>query len=124
LDAFGERQRKRISGYNPGSIYKVTMDETHPLAFGYDEDYFSLKLGADAYAYLKDGWNVGVIKEDAHMAGFVGYKAKEKLENTLVFGVQNMGEGSVIYMIDNPLFRAFWYNGKLLFGNAVFLVGN
>lgn len=123
LDAFGERQRESISNFNTGSIYKVTMDESHPMAFGYDEDYFSLKLSSDAYTYLEDGWNVGVAKEDAHMSGFVGYKAKEKLEDTLVFGVQNMGEGSVVYVVDNPLFRAFWYNGKLLFGNAVFLVG-
>ncbi|HEX6983700.1 MAG TPA: M14 family metallopeptidase [Balneolaceae bacterium] len=123
LNTFGERQRESISNYNPGSIYRVTIDETHPLAFGYDEDYFSLKLSTDAYTYLKDGWNVGVAKEDAHVAGFIGYKAKENLENTLIFGVQNMGGGSVVYMVDNPLFRAFWYNGKLLFGNAVFLVG-
>ena len=40
-----------------------------------------------------------------------------------VFGVENMGRGRVIYLADNPLFRAFWYNGKLLFGNAVFIVG-
>lgn len=123
LNTFGERQRESISSYNTGSIYKVVMDETHPLAFGYDEDYFSLKLSTDAYAYLDDGWNVGVAKEDAHMSGFVGYKAEEKLENTLTFGAQKMGEGTVVYMVDNPLFRAFWYNGKLLFGNAVFLVG-
>lgn len=50
---------------------------THPLAFGYDESYFSLKLNADAYAYLKDGWNVGVAKKDAVMSGFIGYKAKK-----------------------------------------------
>jgi hypothetical protein len=99
------------------------MDNTHPLAFGYDKEYFSLKLDADAYAYLDNGWNVGVAGEEAHMSGFVGYKAEEKLKNSLTFGVQSMGEGSVVYMIDNPLFRAFWYNGKLLFGNAVFLVG-
>jgi hypothetical protein len=34
-----------------------------------------------------------------------------------------MGGGQVIYMSDNPLFRAFWDNGKLLFANAVFFVG-
>ncbi len=123
LDEYGQQQRENISSYNSGSIYEITMDNSHPLAFGYDDHYFSLKLDTDAYGYLKDGWNVGVAKEDAHMSGFVGYKAKEKLKNTLTFGVQNMGQGSVIYMVDNPLFRAFWYNGKLLFGNAVFLVG-
>jgi hypothetical protein len=34
-----------------------------------------------------------------------------------------MGRGSVVYMVDDPLFRSFWENGKLLFSNAVFMVG-
>ena len=45
------------------------------------------------------------------------------MKNTLLFGVQNMGRGEVIYLLDDLLFRGFWYNGRLLFGNAVFLVG-
>jgi len=124
LTDYNQRAREQVSNYNPGSVFRVTMDTSHPLAFGYDRSYFSLKLDTDAYAYLKNGWNVGVVKEDAVMSGFVGYKAKKELENTLDFGVQNMGRGSIVYMVDDPLFRAFWYNGKLLFGNAVFLVGN
>ena len=124
LQTYAERQRERAPNLNPGSIFKVSMDNTHPLAFGYGDEYFSLKLDTDAYTYLEDGWNVGVTKEGAHQAGFTGYKAKENLANTLTFGVQNMGSGSVVYMVDNPLFRAFWYNGKLLFGNAVFMVEN
>ena len=39
-------------------------------------------------------------------------------------GVQELGRGSVVYLADDPLFRGFWYNGKLLFSNAVFMVGN
>lgn len=123
LKVFGQRQRQRASQSNPGSIYEVTMDTTHPLAFGYDGTYSSLKLSTDAYAFLENGWNVGVVKDDAHISGFIGYKAMDEIKNTLDFGVQSMGAGTVVYLIDNPLFRAFWYNGKLLFGNAVFLVG-
>lgn len=123
LGDYNQRQRKQISDFNSGSIFKVTMDPTHPLGYGYDENYFSLKLDSDAFAYLDGGWNVGVVEEDAHMSGFIGSYAKEKLENTLVFGAEQMGQGSVVYMIDNPLFRGFWHSGKLLFGNAVFMVG-
>ncbi len=123
LQTYRKRRRMRATQSNPGSVFRVSMDTTHPLAFGYDSTYSSLKLSTDAYAFLKNGWNVGVIKSNAHVSGFIGYKAKNKLKNTLVFGVQPMGSGAVVYMIDNPLFRAFWYNGKLLFGNAVFLVG-
>jgi hypothetical protein len=34
-----------------------------------------------------------------------------------------MGKGNVIYLVDDPIFRSFWENGKLLMSNAVFMVG-
>jgi hypothetical protein len=124
LQKYGEASRERAQYSNPGSVYEISMDTSHPLAFGYDDKYMSLKLGSSAYDYLESGWNVGAAKPDAHRSGFVGNKAKASLEHTLTFGVQNMGRGHVVYMVDNPLFRGFWHNGKLLFGNAVFFVGN
>ncbi len=123
LQPYGDRTRRAISSRTSGSIFKVTMDNTHPLAFGYGETYFSLKNNASAYQFLDSGWNVGTVREDAHISGFAGYKAKELLENTLSFGVQQHGSGQVVYFTDNPLFRGFWENGKLLIANAVFFVG-
>jgi len=75
------------------------------------------------YNFLKDGWNVGVLKKDNYVSGFVGSKLKPKIKDGLVFGVQDMVRGSVVYLADDPLFRHFWEGGKLLFSNAVFLVG-
>ncbi len=122
LQPHGDSERRSISNRTPGSIYKVTMDYTHPLAFGFGEHYFSLKSEATAYNYLDGGVNVGTSRGDAHISGFVGYRAKELLENTLNFGVQPFGDGQVVYFVDNPLYRGFWENGKLLMANAVFLV--
>lgn len=123
LRTYGDREREGISGQVPGSIYRVHVDNTHPLGFGYGDTYFALKLSDDAYTFMQDGWNVGVVREDGPVSGFTGYKVRQKLEDTLAFGVQEMGRGEVVYLVDNPLFRGFWYNGKLLFGNAVFMVG-
>lgn len=124
LKVYGEQQRESIRETNPGSIYRISLDKTHPLAFGYEEIYHSLKLDSDAYHYLDDGWNVGTVKqENDHLSGFIGHQAKSNFEQTLTFGVQPMGSGAVVYLIDNPLFRGFWENGKLLFTNAVFMVG-
>jgi hypothetical protein len=124
LKKYGDSDRAFASRLNAGSIFELTMDNTHPLAFGYNEKYMSLKLGSAGYEYLDNGWNVGAVKEGAHRSGFIGADAKENLKNSLSFGVQNIGAGEVVYMIDNPLFRGFWHNGKLLFGNAVFFLGN
>ena len=124
LRKYGDSERESIAYSNAGAIYELTMDTSHPLAFGYDDTYMSLKLGSTAYDYLDNGWNVGVAKSSEPRSGFVGSKAKAALENSLSYGVQNMGRGHVVYMIDDPFFRGFWHNGKLLVGNAVFFLGN
>jgi hypothetical protein len=70
----------------------------------------------------ESGWNVGTIKKDNLVAGFVGKKSQDKIKDGMLLGVQRLGRGSVVYMADDPLFRSFWENGKLLFSNAVFMV--
>ncbi len=72
---------------------------------------------------MQRGWNVGVLKKDIYAGGFVGSKVKKRLQDSFVFGTQEMGRGQIVYLTNNPLFRAFWHSGKLLFGNAVFMVG-
>ena len=99
------------------------MDVTHPLAYGMAPEYFSLKTSELAYQPLKNAWNVGTIGSELMISGFAGKNAREEQKNTVVFAVENKGGGSVIYLVDNPLFRAFWENGKFLFSNAVFFAG-
>lgn len=125
LDLYKDRERNFISDSNPGSIYKLRMDNSHPMAFGYPEHYFSLIQESNKYAYLAEGWNVGVVQNETDiLSGFAGYKARQKMSKALIYGVEDLSEGHIIYMVNNPLFRAFWYNGKLLFANAIFMVGN
>jgi len=124
LYRYGNRQRDEVVRSVPGSIYRVELDNSHPLAFGYPDRYYTLKQDDNVYEFIKEGgWNVGIIKKDNYVSGFTGNKAKEKLKDGVIFGVQEMGRGEIVYMADDPLFRSFWENGKLLFCNAVFLVG-
>jgi len=122
---YDERERQAVSDEVPGAIYRVRLDPTHPLAFGYPSVYYTLKRNETDYAFFtdKNDWNVGTVGKDGHVSGFAGYRAKKKLHDTLVFGVQRMGRGRVVYLVDDPLFRAFWYNGRLLLANAVFMTG-
>ncbi len=124
LHRYEERERDAMPGSIPGAIYKVELDNTHPLAFGYSNLYFTLKQDDNIYEFMKDSWNVGVIKKEEQVAGFAGYRVRERLKDGTLFAVQEIGNGSVVYLADNPLFRNFWENGKLLFANAVFMVGH
>jgi len=122
---YADAERKQISSYVSGAIYKINMDNSHPLGFGMNNHYFSLKTGELRYALLKDGWNVGYIKGNAKpVQGFAGYKVNKEFSNSVLFGVEPIGRGEIVYLVDNPLFRSFWENGKLLFSNALFMAGN
>ncbi|WP_046242361.1 M14 family metallopeptidase [Hymenobacter terrenus] len=124
LRRYGDAEREEAEDVVRGSVYRVQLDNTHPLAFGYGDTYFALVRNPLNYRFLdKGGWNVGIIKQDSYSAGFIGARARKELADTFVLGTQNLGRGEVVYLGDNPLFRAFWQGGKLLFGNAIFLVG-
>jgi hypothetical protein len=121
---YENRERDAIVDYIPGAIYEVSLDNSHPLAFGYDNIYYTLKQNSDVIEFTKDAWNVGLIKKNKVVSGFAGANVLQKIKDGTVLSVQEMGSGSIIYFIDNPIFRNFWENGKLLFFNAAFLVGN
>lgn len=123
IKRYENRDRDQIADFIPGAIYRVELDNSHPLCFGYSGDFFMLKQNAQLLEFLKDGWNAGVIKKDKQVAGFVGSGLKDKLRDGTVMAVQPVGRGTIVYFTDNPLFRSFWQNGKLLFMNAVFLTG-
>ncbi|MGY8886591.1 MAG: M14 metallopeptidase family protein [Flavobacteriales bacterium] len=125
LTPYDQRERESVKDFITGSIYKLSIDNSHPMGFGYSNTYFSLKQGKDSYQFLEDGYNVGYIKDDAiSVSGFSGNDAKAGLKNSMVFGEARMGKGSIIYLADDVLFRSFWENGKLFFANAIFFVNN
>ncbi|SEA92847.1 M14 metallopeptidase family protein [Pedobacter hartonius] len=105
----------------PGAIYKVDLDKSHPLTLGLGA-FYTLKTDDKNYELLTKGRNVGVLKPNALMAGVVGRNIQRKLSRGLVFGVQPVGKGNIVYFSTDVLFRSFWESGKQLFVNAIFLV--
>ena len=124
LKKYSDRDREGLAGHIPGAIYKTELDNSHPLGYGYPNFYFALKLNANIYDFMKNGWNVAVIKKDKQVSGFVGSQLQDKIKDGTAIGVVPMGKGSVVFFGDDPLFRSFWESGKLMFFNAVFLTGN
>ncbi|RWZ90225.1 MAG: zinc carboxypeptidase [Hydrotalea sp. AMD] len=122
LPVYDQQDRDRLSFSIPGSIYSVQLDNTNPLAYGYDKVYYTLKQNDHVYEYVNNGWNVGTIADNNYVAGFVGNQLKDKIKNGVLFGTQPVGKGIYVFMADDPIFRMFWENGKLMFANAVFMV--
>jgi len=119
---YADQEREFIKSFIPGAIFKTKVDNTHPLAYGLPDYYFTLKTTNRNYEISEDLWNVGYIDKLPMSVGFVGSKAMKQVEESVVLAAQSMGRGNVVYLVDNPLYRAFWEQGAFVMGNALFLV--
>lgn len=117
---FLTRERAGASEQLPGAIIKTKVDNSHPLAYGLPDYYHTLKTSPNAFQMPEDADSPIYIDDNYQSYGFIGSRVKSRLKKTPVATVQQMGSGQVVYFVDNPLFRCFWQQGKLLFANAVF----
>lgn len=117
---YQHRERDRLSEQALGAIVQAEVDPTHPLTFGLRGRYFSLKnssycydIGSNAQAPVRLGNTVSY-------RGFIGSRLLPRLKNTPIVATQHLGEGKVIFFVDDPVFRGFWEQGKMLLYNALF----
>jgi hypothetical protein len=119
LKKFSDESRHLLSDNSAGSIYKVTVDTTNPFGFGLGREWFLMKH-AQPFPFLSKGNNIGYILDNKPVSGFAGYKYQQKIKNTMVIGSETIGKGEVIYVTDDPYYRAFWKSGRPLLWNVVF----
>jgi hypothetical protein len=120
---FAAQGRDRLRYDLPGAIFRAAVDDSHPLADSYGGTYMTLRTSGRRFAALEEG-NVAVLPPEDMGQPFSGHAGEMSIpaqKGSLVAGVHNMGRGSVVYLVDNPLFRAFWMSGHRFFDNAVFL---
>lgn len=119
--AYADQERDAIRSAIYGSIFEANVDSTHPLAAGYSNRYITLKTSATAYHLLENQGTVAYLTKNTRpLAGYTGDKALKKQENALLIGTEQIGRGSIVYFVDNPMYRSFWENGKLWLINALF----
>jgi hypothetical protein len=119
LKKFSDENRHLLSERSAGSIYKVTVDTTNPFGFGLGREWFIMKRN-QPYPFLLKGSNIGYVLDSKPVSGFAGYKFQKQVKNTMVIGSEPVGRGEVVYITDNPYFRAFWKSGRALLWNVVF----
>jgi hypothetical protein len=112
-------ERQQISDQLPGAIIKTKIDTTHPLAYGLGSTYFTLKTSAAAYQINHKLQNAIWIGDALESYGFIGSRVKKQIKNSPVVAAQPIGNGSVVYLVDHPIFRSFWQAGKIIVANAL-----
>ncbi len=117
-DYFG---KKRI----PGAALNAHIDNSNPLAFGMPNQLYSLKFSNDGFKPNPDFQTVGYYNKNADDLLASGYAAKENLDHLAgkVFaGVQPLGKGKIVFLLDNTQYRMFWKGPARMMQNAVMIL--
>ena len=105
-----------------GSIFATDVDISHPLAFGYQRSFMPsfrnhtriMKPSQNPY-----GTVVRYTKEPL-LSGFVSDENLERIAGSAMMVAERKGQGSVVLILDNPVFRGYWYGSSRLFINSLY----
>ena len=118
--AAGADRGARVTG---GMIARGQVDTTHPLFYGYNrEEMYFFKRGNSYYEHSSNVYNTPAVYDENPIAsGYLHKNNEERLKSAAAVLVHNNGSGQVICIVDNPLFRGYWWGGSKLFANAIFM---
>ncbi|PPK86628.1 zinc carboxypeptidase [Neolewinella xylanilytica] len=109
----------------PGSALRASLDTTHPLAFGMQPEVYTLKFGSSSLEPEPGLQTVGRYTADSTRLLAAGYAPREainRLAGNAWAGVRQIGQGQLVYLLDNPHYRMFWRGPSRLMQNAVMMV--
>ena len=113
--------KKRI----PGTALNALIDHTHPLAFGLNQQLYSLKYGSFALQADPNLQTVGHYHKNEKQLWVAGYASKENLKHlagNVFAAVLPMGKGKLVFLLDNTQYRMFWRGPSRMMQNAVMLL--
>ncbi|AZQ58783.1 zinc carboxypeptidase [Maribacter sp. MJ134] len=120
--AFDQKRDFNGAQVTGGAIFEATLDRSHPINFGYNNDKLALFRNTNVYISPdEDSYNNPITyTNDPLLSGYISEENLALLKGSVPFQVQRLGKGRVIAFTDNTNFRAFWYGTNKLLMNAIF----
>ena len=119
--SYADRSIERAIHTVPGTIFRASVDVTHPLCYGYTKPFLPVfKTDASAVKVTGSSYNTPVkYTADPLLSGYCSKENAERIAGSAAVAV-HQGPGRVISIYDDTNFRAIWYGTSKLFMNAVF----
>jgi hypothetical protein len=105
-----------------GSIYAADLDPTHPLGFGYDGR--EITVWRDHEIILPESANPFStpvrLTDDPHLSGYISPTSLDRIRGSASVLADGIGSGTTVLLVDNPVFRGYWYGTNRLLLNAIY----
>ncbi|MEK6754744.1 MAG: M14 family zinc carboxypeptidase [Bacteroidota bacterium] len=119
---FEKEERDRLERI-PGTVFKVLVDTTHPIGYGYPSEIHVFKSDAGPYELAESGHNVARFSKDSvQTSGYASREKAQKVADAAYIADFRIGRGRAVLFSENVTFRRFWTGlQKLLLNSILFL---
>lgn len=116
---FEKEERSRIEQI-PGSIFRVLMDSTHPIGYGYTRELYVLKSNSVPMDLHESAHTVARFSPDTvHVSGYSVPELSRRVANSAYVLEFSQGRGKVVLFAETVTFRMFWKGLHKLLVNAL-----
>lgn len=117
-DKNGLASRKRIAG----AIFQVTLDTTHPLAYGYQQSLLPMFRNSNLIMEHPQKPFVTIAKYTPSplLSGYTDKNLVNRLAHNAAIIAHNLGKGRVIATTEVLTFRGYWHGSAKLLANSLF----
>ena len=122
---FKDKKEHFGSQLTSGAIFKVELDRSHPINYGFYKNKLSIFRNTNIYIANDSIGYKNPIKysKDPLISGYISKENLLSIRNSKPFSVTSLAKGKVAVFTDNTNFRAFWYGTNKLMMNAIFFAG-
>ena len=115
---FDDQQAQRTIG---GAIVDARLDNTHPIAFGYDGEIPLFRRGNTLLKASENPFTTPVrYTEKPLLSGYISDQRLKEMSGQAAVIAERHGKGLVVRFANNPIFRGFWRGTERLWVNSLY----
>lgn len=122
IPAYSGADEERGAKFTGGMIAMTDIDLTHPLYYGYNRNELPVfKRGNDFFKPIGGAYNTpGRYSSAPRLSGYLHAENAAKMPGAAAVFSTRMGRGKIIGLVDNPVFRGYFWGTNKLLANALF----
>ena len=121
---FGDQEKLAARQSIGGAILGLTLDSSHPLSYGLPNNPLPV-MKNQALGFSQNGDAFSVVaqyRDPALISGYLALEYQPSFANTPAIVVERSGQGALVALLDNLMFRNVWLGAEKMYANALFFI--
>ncbi|MDH3903078.1 MAG: hypothetical protein OES90_07635, partial [Xanthomonadales bacterium] len=115
---YDDQKAQRTIG---GAIVQARIDNTHPIAFGLNNEMPLFRRGSTLLKASEDPFATPVrYTQEPLLSGYIGEQLLSEMSDQPAVIAERQGKGLVIRFANNPIFRGFWRGTERMWVNSLY----